>query len=108
MEEQGVGNSGEAALIKEMSKGELRDIYKEAVDKFGVESQIWMAIEEMGELITALSHFWRGRITADEVTEEVADVMLMIEQMAYIFGREVVTKKLADKKERLASRLDYL
>jgi NTP pyrophosphatase (non-canonical NTP hydrolase) len=91
-----------------MNEIKPRDIYEEAVEKWGVESQLWVAIEEMGELVTALSHFWRGRITDSDVAEEIADVMLVIEQMAYIFGREVVTKKLADKKERLASRLDYL
>ena len=33
-----------------------------ALDCWGAEAQIGMAYEELGELITALNHFKRGRI----------------------------------------------
>jgi len=83
-----------------------RDIFKETIEKWGVESQIWMAMEEMGELMTALSHYFRGRIDKDEVAEEIADVMLMAEEMAYIFGRERVDHRLDLKKKIVTKCLD--
>jgi len=36
-------------------------IYKDALKAWGIDAQCMMAIEECGELITALSHKYRGR-----------------------------------------------
>ena len=57
-----------------------RDIYKETIEKWGKASQFWMAVEEMGELQQAMSHYIRGRCDEDAVAEEIADVMLMAEE----------------------------
>jgi len=67
-------------------------IYEQAVDLWGVNSQIDMVIEEMGELIVALSHYRRGRADKGKVAEEIADVQFMLEEMAYIFGHEGIKK----------------
>ena len=37
----------------------LEEICKFSVDKFVMEKQTWQAIEEMGELITAINHYNR-------------------------------------------------
>lgn len=83
-----------------------RDIYKETIDKWGEESQFWMAAEEMGELLQKLSHFQRGRCSEIDVAEEIADCFLMLEEMAYIFGREHVIKWIGIKKKVVTQRLD--
>ena len=83
-----------------------RDIYGETIEKWGPASQLWMAMEEMGELLQKLSHFQRGRCDEDAVAEEIADVMLMAEEMAYLFGRERVIFWLEKKKDVVRKRLD--
>ena len=82
-----------------------RDIYKETVEKWGIHSQLLMATEELGELLVALAHYQRGRCDKDTVAEEIADVMLMAEEMAYLFGRERVIFWLEKKKEVIQRRL---
>lgn len=83
----------------------MRDIYKETIEKWGVLSQIGMANEEMGELIASLNQFLRGRVGPDKVAEEIADVILMMQEMAYVFGRDKVIKWYSKKKETVISRL---
>jgi len=83
-----------------------RDIYAETIVKWGVESQLWMAAEEMGELLQKLSHFIRGRCDEDAVAEEIADCFLMLEEMAFVFGRDKVITWIERKKEVVAQRLD--
>lgn len=44
-------------------------------------AQAMVACEELGELITAISQYYRGRDDADHVIEEIADVMVCCEQL---------------------------
>lgn len=88
----------------------MRDVQEnavlhQAVEKWGNEAQVNQAIEEMGELIVALNHYRRGRAKRQQVQEEIADVMIMAEQLAMIFGDVQVQLKRYDKISRLAQRL---
>ena len=76
-----------------------------ALDVWGKEHQIDIAIEEMAELIVALSHHRRGRATADDVADEVVDVLTVAVQMVIAFGFEFCTATLADSNRRLGDRL---
>ena len=86
-----------------MSKEE---IYQKAVEQYGVEPQTKMAIEEMAELTNALMKFARGRVTVDDIVEEIADVTIMMQQLAYIYGRKNVDLQIDYKSQRLARRLE--
>lgn len=84
------------------------EILKEAVDTFGVSSQIDMAIEECAELIDALMKYRRGRVGAQDVITEIADVQIMCSQLEFIFGGEskIVDAERMRKIDRLRSRLE--
>lgn len=87
-------------------KQELIDaIGKEAVDRWGTVAQSHMAIEEMGELIVALIQDKRNRVTLEDLITEVADVTIMMNQMAYILGRDKVEAEIERKINRLQGRL---
>ena len=86
-----------------MSKEE---IYKLAIAKYGVEPQRKMAIEEMAELVNALMKFDRGRNTVDDIIEEIADVTIMMSQLAIIYGQKAVQLQIDYKTQRLARRLN--
>jgi len=80
------------------------DIYKAAVDKWGVPAQMNMMVEECAEAILAIRHWDRKRISTEKMVEEFVDVFVMVNQMKYIFPKEF-QKMLAFKTMRLEKRL---
>ena len=82
------------------------NIFRQAVDTFGADHQIGMLHEEVGELLAAINQYARGRVKKDAVVTEIADVMIMCEQMAEIFGREDVEAEKKRKIQGLAEKLE--
>jgi hypothetical protein len=60
--------------------------FREAVKQWGADFQIGMVAEEVGELLSALSKFKRGRIRPMELASEIADVQIMLEQIPHIIA----------------------
>ena len=83
-----------------------KSLYDKAIKKWGVDSQVYMAYEEMGELLSALNKLLRKRVTVDDVITEIADVQIMTEQLALIFGQEKVETEKERKLKRLEERLN--
>lgn len=63
-----------------------------------------MVHEEIGELLSALGKIYRGRVTTKDVITELADVSIMIEQMAVYFGLDEFKAEKEYKLRRLAKR----
>jgi len=87
------------------------NIYARAVEAWGTESQMDQAIEEMAELIQAISKFRRAK-TSEKKTkaylhlcEEVADVENMINQMRYMLDATLIDKFKEEKLKRTEKRL---
>lgn len=91
-----------------MDNKERRELYKKALEKYGVMPQVLMVVEECGELLSALSKYNRSRIEVPEVITELADVSIMVEQMAELLGYEEFVKEKNRKLERLKERLSCL
>jgi NTP pyrophosphatase (non-canonical NTP hydrolase) len=76
-----------------------REIYAKTISKWGEQAQYDQTVEECAELITSLQHFARGKVDKETVVNELADVFLMVGQLAYMFGEEqlsaAVEKKIA-------------
>jgi NTP pyrophosphatase (non-canonical NTP hydrolase) len=81
-------------------------LLQDALELWGSEAQIDMAQEEIGELLTKIGHFKRGRCDKWAVAEEIADVMLMMEQISYLFDRKYVECWLELKSTRLRERIE--
>jgi MazG nucleotide pyrophosphohydrolase domain. len=71
----------------------------EAIEHFGLETQMTKAIEECGELITAIA---RGDFP--NIAEEVADVRIMLDQIEIILGLDTGMIRQS-KLERLSQRI---
>lgn len=54
----------------------------DAWETFGQDAQILKAVEECNELATALMHMRDGKATNLHVANELADVLIMIEQLS--------------------------
>ena len=65
-----------------------KNLYNQAVNTFGTPAQIIIAMEECSELIKELSKVLRGKCNVDNISEEIADVQIMIEQLKIIFNNE--------------------
>ena len=92
---------------------------KRIADTYGYDAQSRQFIEEMAELTQAINKFWRkdlkcGQLTTLEVPigspqelsiiEEIADVQIMLWQMAYLLNADVIPiieQKLDRQLERI-------
>lgn len=77
----------------------------EAIEKFGIPMQINVAIEEFNECSVALLHYRRAKASREQVVSEIADVIIMARQLAFIFGHEDVDHAVLRKVERLREAL---
>jgi NTP pyrophosphatase (non-canonical NTP hydrolase) len=80
-----------------MEKNDRLNLYKEAIEKWGEEAQVNMLNEECGELIAAVAQFKRGRTSHHDVMTELADVFIMVEQIAAMMSYDDFEKELERK-----------
>lgn len=87
------------------------ELIKQVIDKYGVDAQVDMVIEECSELQKALLKYRRNpqEHEYNNVLEEVADVEIMLEQLRFIMGKgawiKIETFKV-EKLERLYNKLN--
>jgi len=84
---------------------EAQIVCKRAIDKWGRDKQLDMAIEELSELTKAIvkyrRHGWNA-VWRIKVLEEVADVELMCTQIKMLLGKEAEFNRIyANKVENL-------
>lgn len=68
-----------------------RKTFFAALSRYGAQAQIMMVFEEMAELQDVLCKFLRGRVDGDtlaNIAEEIADVGIMLDQMAIEFTQK--------------------
>ena len=83
--------------------GYLTAEHLKAIDKYGEEHQLIVAMEEMSELIKELSKNIRGEDNVDKIIEELADCEIMFEQIKIIF--KIRKEEILNEKERKIKRL---
>lgn len=78
-----------------------------AINHYGAENQIIVAIEEMSELAKELCKNIRGEHNIKHITEELADVYIMLIQVRQIYGieSEAVEEVMEYKLRRLERRM---
>ena len=79
----------------------MESLYKATLEKWGEDAQYDQTVEECAELIAALKHFRRGKIDRQAVIDELADVTLMLGQLTWMFGEELVQKTVETKLAKL-------
>ncbi|MBV4415132.1 MazG nucleotide pyrophosphohydrolase domain-containing protein [Clostridium tyrobutyricum] len=82
-----------------MNIDRFRGVCMHAVQYFGKTSRKQLAQEECAELIQALSKDMRGK--KHNVEEEIADVLIMIEQLTHIYDNYKIEKYREEKIDRL-------
>ncbi len=83
---------------------------EKAIETYGKDMQLTVAIEELSELIKEICKNKRGRDNIDSIIEEVAVCYIMLKQIEIIFDiehndiSEIINNKIARLKCRLEER----
>ena len=100
-------------IIKRHQKQELiakarQKTYSGALHKWGMEAQVFMAVEEMAELTKELCKVRRGKEDKAGLIDEIADVTIMLEQLQFMFGieKQDIEKRMAAKIALLQIRIE--
>ena len=81
-------------------------VAKKALEKWGIDKQLDCLVEECSELITAIQHYKRNRVSKLAIGEEIADVEVMIHQIVfYLDLKEAIELVKSQKVERLRKKL---
>ncbi|MBQ6929022.1 MAG: hypothetical protein IJN27_01780 [Oscillospiraceae bacterium] len=82
-------------------------VFSNAIVKYGIEKQSFVAVEELSELQKEICKAQRGKFNKDNMTEELADVWVMCEQVKMMYGitDDQVMRKVHDKVARLKMTL---
>ena len=78
-------------------------VFAKAIELFGKDMQLNVAIEELSELAKEICKNKRGRDNRDAIIEEMADCYIVLEQMLIIFGigNIEIYNKITEKTSRL-------
>ena len=94
---------------------DTKNIYWSAIETFGYDLQIAVAIEEMAELTKELCKAQRKLFAAemfigdgeidnhDEIAEEIADVQIALDEMMWAYG---VAEEVQNARKRKLARLE--
>lgn len=80
------------------------EVYKAALEYYGKTAQITQLFEEMAELTKELSKNNRGIDNVDHIAEEIADTLIMLEQMILLFN---CSKEVTAWRDFKVERLKY-
>ena len=94
---------------KDMEKQQEQEVYKEAIELFGITSQKVMVIEEMSELIKELCKELRDRGNVENIADELADVEITLAQIKHIYNIHDMVEEHKDfKLRRFSSRMEEI
>lgn len=91
--------------MPESPRGIDRETLERAIETWGEEAQLDLAGEELSELDVEFHRLMRGRADEEDVIEEIADVMVMMEQLTLIFEEEAIEAQVEKKMFRLKRRI---
>ena len=87
----------------------MKAVLKKAIETYGADMQLNVAIEEFAELTKEICKHKRKADNTKAIVEEMADCYIMLEQMQIIFGlgSTVIADAINKKVDRLKKRLGY-
>lgn len=90
-----------------MEKDERLNLYRQAIEKWGLSLQLGMLMEECAELIQATHKEMREESPENlmSMASEIADVEIMIEQLTSHFKWQCTREDIEQHKEKKLQRL---
>lgn len=90
-----------------MKEIDLMRLYNRVLNTFGIVNQTIMLVEECAELLNAVAKMKRGRAGNEDIITKLADVSIMVEQMAFFYGWEDYKEEKERKLTRLEDRINH-
>ena len=87
-----------------MKYEDRKKVYDQAVDQWGVEAQLVVALEELNECGKELCKVLRGKGDIAHLAEEVADATIMLEQVRIMFD---INDDVQQEMDRKILRLEH-
>ncbi len=86
----------------------MTDIYETAIQAWGKNAQLLVLLEEMSELQKeVLKNINRDKDNLDNLVDETADVLIMLEQLQRIYNiKKAVQNRIPAKLEKVRARLE--
>lgn len=88
-----------------------RTLFQLATETWGAIAQERVAYEELGEAMTAIARYGRGRISVEDLVDEIADARIMLAQVEHnvATAEGIALEEFADKVEnRIGHKLERL
>jgi phosphoribosyl-ATP pyrophosphohydrolase len=82
-----------------------QDIYKKTLEHFGAEKQRQKFCEEAAEAIVVIHHWRDKKATQEDVASEIADVIIMAQQVKWMLSPGLVDIQVQYKLNRLKDRI---
>lgn len=76
-------------------------LIRDVLDYYGFESQMDMMMEKCAELVVAIVHYKKEKEWEYKMVEELADVWILLVQMAEMLGSKDVIKMVDSKLENV-------
>lgn len=90
-----------------MENKDKLELYERARLKWGTSNQMLIAVEECSELQKEILKNIRGNNNLAEITEEIADVEITIEQIKEMWGLDNIVDSIKERKlNRLKERVE--
>ena len=80
--------------------------YEKSLKHFGIENRAEKLIEEMAELIVELKHFKDNKTTKERVIEEIADVFVLLNTVAFYFDTLQINQRIVDIELKVEDMID--
>jgi len=85
----------------------MEDILKKSAEHYDLDFHRYMAIEEMSELTKELCKNRRGKDNLEHIAEEIADVLITIDQLIICYNCEELVNTIRNMKiNRLERRME--
>lgn len=86
----------------------MKDVLHKAIESYGKDNQLTVAVEELSELIKEICKHKRGEDNRIRIIEEMADCYIMLRQLEIMFDVSVneLNKEISRKECRLSKRIE--
>lgn len=81
-------------------------LFEACLKKFGAEHEKKITIGEIGEFLTLEGREAQGRATDEDWIDEIADVLISMTQMGYIYGIDKVKARIKIKMDKKMKHLE--
>ena len=89
------------AEIDTVTPNDCQQVYRKAIEHFGTDHRYLKAVEECNELATTLLHYRDGKVSFEDLVGEVADVIIMTDQLRLILSSSAIDRAVINKTTQL-------